>query len=110
MGSSAASGDSQPVHLVSPSDPYAACDITDDGTGTNYPSAGDEPYVTASPRDPRDAVGIFQQDRWSNGGARGLTVARIAAVARPSTKTAAMAITHHMPWRRPVITPAPAAM
>ncbi|WP_225835743.1 sialidase family protein [Streptomyces sp. NK08204] len=73
VDSSAASGDSQPVHLVSPGDPYAACDISGDGPGTNYPSTEDEPYVTASPRDPRDAVGVFQQDRWSNGGARGLT-------------------------------------
>ncbi|GHD90974.1 sialidase family protein [Streptomyces naganishii] len=73
VGSSAASSDSGPVHLVSPGDPYAACDIGGDGTGTNYPSAEDEPYVTVSPRDPRNAVGIFQQDRWSNGGARGLT-------------------------------------
>ncbi|MER5543867.1 sialidase family protein [Streptomyces sp. NPDC002589] len=72
-GSSTASGGGSPVHLVSPGDPYAACDISGDGTGTNYPSAEDEPYVTASPRDPRAAVGIFQQDRWSNGGARGLT-------------------------------------
>ncbi|OIJ91749.1 hypothetical protein BIV25_28710 [Streptomyces sp. MUSC 14] len=53
--------------------PNAACDISGDGTGTNYASAEDEPYVTTSPRDPRDAVGIFQQDRWSTGGARGLT-------------------------------------
>lgn len=67
VGSSAASSDSGPVHLVSPGDPYAACDIGGDGTGTNYPSAEDEPYVTVSPRDPRNAVGIFQQDRWSNG-------------------------------------------
>ncbi|OLZ70466.1 hypothetical protein AV521_15170 [Streptomyces sp. IMTB 2501] len=73
VGSSTAAGDAQPVRPVSPGDPYAACDISGDGTGTNYPSAEDEPYVTASPRDPRDAVGIFQQDRWSNGGARGLT-------------------------------------
>ncbi|MFB7503773.1 neuraminidase (sialidase) [Streptomyces broussonetiae] len=73
VGSSAALSGSQPVHLVSPTDPYATCDISGDGSGTNYPSAEDEPYVTVSPRDPRDAVGIFQQDRWSNGGARGLT-------------------------------------
>ncbi|MGW0765422.1 sialidase family protein [Streptomyces sp. NPDC002676] len=71
-GSSAASGDSQPVHLVSPGGPYADCDINGDGTGTNYLSAEDEPYVTVSPHDSRKAVGIFQQDRWS-AGARGLT-------------------------------------
>ncbi|MEV6949884.1 sialidase family protein, partial [Streptomyces sp. NPDC051172] len=69
----AAAGGGQPVSLVSPGDPYAACDISGDGSGTNYASAEDEPYVAVSPRDARDAVGIFQQDRWSNGGARGLT-------------------------------------
>jgi hypothetical protein len=63
----------QPVELVSPGDPYAACDISGDGAGTNYPSAEEEPYVSANPRDPRNVVGIFQQDRWSNGGARGLS-------------------------------------
>lgn len=42
-------------------------------TGGDDQSVEDESYVTASPRDPRAAVGIFQQDRWSNGGARGLT-------------------------------------
>ncbi|QDN75977.1 exo-alpha-sialidase [Streptomyces sp. S1A1-7] len=73
VGSSSAASGSQPVGLVSPGDPYAACDISGDGTGTNYLSAEDEPYITASSRDPRNVVGIFQQDRWSNGGARGLT-------------------------------------
>jgi hypothetical protein len=72
MGNAAAAG-GQPVSPVSPGDPYAACDISGDGSGTNYASAEDEPYVSVSPRDARDAVGIFQQDRWSNGGARGLT-------------------------------------
>jgi len=61
------------VGLVSPGDPYAACDISGDGSGTNYPSAEEEPYIAANPRNPANAVGIFQQDRWSNGGARGLT-------------------------------------
>ncbi|MFJ8390913.1 neuraminidase (sialidase) [Streptomyces sp. NPDC094438] len=63
----------QPVDLVSPGDPYAACNIAADGDGVNYPSAEGEPYVSANPRDPRNVVGIYQQDRWSNGGARGLS-------------------------------------
>ncbi|MGW7008976.1 sialidase family protein [Streptomyces sp. NPDC054933] len=63
----------QPVHLISPGDPYAACDIKGDGSGTNSPSSEVEPYVSVDPRDPHHAIGVFQQDRWSNGGARGLT-------------------------------------
>jgi hypothetical protein len=69
----AAAPGAQPVRLVSPGDPYAACDISGDGSGTSYPSAEEEPYIAANPRNPANAVGIFQQDRWSNGGARGLT-------------------------------------
>ncbi len=63
----------QPLRSVSPGDPYAACDIRGDGTGTNAPSTEVEPYVSVNPRDHRNAIGVFQQDRWSNGGARGLT-------------------------------------
>ncbi|MDJ0343945.1 sialidase family protein [Streptomyces sp. H10-C2] len=63
----------QPLGLVSPGDPYAACGISGDGPGVNYPSAEEEPYVSANPRDPRNVIGVFQQDRWSNGGARGLS-------------------------------------
>ncbi|TDU03385.1 hypothetical protein EDD99_1807 [Streptomyces sp. 846.5] len=73
-GSAGAAGAAgEPLNLASPGDPYAACDLSGDGPGTNSPSAEVEPYVAVSPRDPRRAVGIFQQDRWSNGGARGLT-------------------------------------
>ncbi|MEU5433583.1 sialidase family protein [Streptomyces sp. NPDC020719] len=63
----------QPLRLVSPGDPYAACDITGDGTGTNHPAAEEEPNLSANPRDPHNVIGVFQQDRWSNGGSRGLT-------------------------------------
>src|SRR5690242_13817443 len=73
-GSAGAAGAAgEPLNLVSPGDPYAACDLSGDGPGANSPSAEVEPYVAVSPRDPRRAIGIFQQDRWSNGGARGLT-------------------------------------
>lgn len=63
----------QPVVLVSPGDPYAACNIAADGTGVNHPSAEVEPYVSANPRDPGNVIGVYQQDRWSNGGARGIS-------------------------------------
>ncbi|MEZ0069626.1 hypothetical protein ABIA32_005673 [Streptacidiphilus sp. MAP12-20] len=58
--------------LISPGDPYAACDISHDGTGTNTPTTADEPSISANPRKPGQVISIYQQDRWSNGGSRGL--------------------------------------
>lgn len=98
-GAASAGPTGQPVRLVSPGDPYAACPIGGDGPGTNYPSAEDEPYLAANPRDPRDIVGIFQQDRWSNGGARGLT-ATTTTDGRHFTETA-LPFTHCTPGGLP---------
>jgi hypothetical protein len=39
--------------------------------GTVYPNAEVEPWVSANPRNPRNLVAVWQQDRWSNGGAQG---------------------------------------
>jgi hypothetical protein len=41
-------------------------------TGTLYPNAEVEPFAAVNPRNPLNLVGVWQQDRWSNGGARGL--------------------------------------
>jgi hypothetical protein len=52
--------------------PYKpGCSGTPD-TGTLYPNAEVEPFAAANPRFPLNLVGVWQQDRWSNGGARGL--------------------------------------
>jgi hypothetical protein len=52
--------------------PYAAnCSGTPD-TGTLNANAEVEPFVAANPRFPLNLVGVWQQDRWSNGGSRGL--------------------------------------
>jgi BNR/Asp-box repeat len=40
---------------------------------TNYPDAEVEPYVSADPTNPNHLVASFQQDRWNDGGANGLT-------------------------------------
>jgi len=41
-------------------------------TGTLYRNAEVEPQVAVDPRDQAHLVGVWQQDRWSNGGANGL--------------------------------------
>jgi BNR repeat-like domain len=49
----------------------AGCSGTPD-TGTLNLNAEVEPFVAANPRFALNLVGVWQQDRWSNGGARGL--------------------------------------
>lgn len=54
-------------------DPYAACTVG--GPGFSYPSTEVEPFVAVNPANTQNIVGVFQQDRWDNGGARGLAAA-----------------------------------
>ncbi len=62
-----------PLTLVSGPSPFAACTIG--GPGTNYVNAEVEPWVDVSPVNPNNIVGVFQQDRWADGGAHGLVTA-----------------------------------
>jgi BNR repeat-like domain len=41
-------------------------------TGNLFKNSEVEPYVSVNPRNPLNLVGVWQQDRWSNGGAQGL--------------------------------------
>jgi hypothetical protein len=41
-------------------------------TGTVYAGAEVEPYIATDPLNTSHLIGVFQQDRWSDGGARGL--------------------------------------
>ncbi|MDQ1489206.1 MAG: hypothetical protein QOJ23_1720 [Actinomycetota bacterium] len=51
------------------------CDgVTADGT--NYGNSEVEVRVAVDPRNPAHAIGVWQQDRWSTGGAHGLVAAR----------------------------------
>src|SRR5437764_12057634 len=50
--------------------PFASCTVG--GPGTNYVNSEVEPFVAVNPANPSNIVGVFQQDRWSNGGAHGL--------------------------------------
>jgi hypothetical protein len=64
---------------VSGTSPFAGCtaDAVADQTGTNYPNTEVEPWIAASTVDRNgdgaaDVITGYQQDRWSNGGSRGV--------------------------------------
>src|SRR5690242_8252338 len=59
---------------VTAGDPFAGCtaDKAAKQIGTNYPATEIEPWVAADPTDPNRLLTGYQQDRWSNGGSRGL--------------------------------------
>jgi len=56
---------------VSSTDPYASCSNAGQ-PGTNFLDAEVEPQVAVNPHNTSNIIGVFQQDRWSNGGAHGL--------------------------------------
>lgn len=63
-----------PLPLSGPS-PFAACNIKGE-RGKNYLNAVVEPWVAADPADPSSTmIAGWQQDRWNNGGSRGLVSA-----------------------------------
>ena len=62
-----------PLTLVSGPSPFAACTIG--GPGTINVNAEVEPFLAVDPTDASHMIGVFQQDRWDNGGAHGLVAA-----------------------------------
>src|SRR4051812_4773981 len=74
---SAAAVQRGPLTKVSDGDPFAGC--TADNIAAQkktgailYPASELEPWVAADPSDPGRLIAGWQQDRWSNGGSRGL--------------------------------------
>jgi hypothetical protein len=67
-----------PTVQVSQDDPFSNCTADDpehpSGRGTLYPATALETFMAVDATNPDHIAGIWQQDRWSNGGARGLTV------------------------------------
>jgi hypothetical protein len=67
------------VQITGPS-PFGDCTADDvegqvaDGS-TVYPETEIEPYIDVNPTDPSNLVAVWQQDRWNDGGARGLVSA-----------------------------------
>ena len=66
-----------PQVLVSGPSPFAACPLGSAGASSvNYVNTEVEPQVAVDPTNPSIIVGAFQQDRWNDGGAKGLVAAR----------------------------------
>ncbi len=62
-----------PSTLASGPSPFASCTVG--GPGTVSVNSEVEPFVAVNPTDPDNVVAVYQQDRWSNGGAHGLVTA-----------------------------------
>ncbi|MEO7324414.1 MAG: sialidase family protein [Dokdonella sp.] len=63
-----------PAYRASAATPFAAnCDGVA-AQGTLFVNSEVEPYLALDPLDPHHLVGVWQQDRWSSGGARGIVV------------------------------------
>ncbi len=58
--------------LVSDPSPFAACTVGGGPGAINYLNAEVEPFVAANPTNTKNIIGVWQQDRWSDGGAHGL--------------------------------------
>lgn len=66
-----------PQVLVSGPSPFASCTLGSAGDDSVvYTDSELEPQVAVNPVDTTNVIGAFQQDRWNDGGARGLVAAR----------------------------------
>jgi hypothetical protein len=72
-------GSAGPIAKVSGASPFTACtaDNVEEQSGRNFPASEVEPWIASSNVDRSgdgvpDLIAGYQQDRWSNGGARGV--------------------------------------
>jgi hypothetical protein len=63
---------------VSGATPFPGCTAGGTPTSTVFTGAEVEPWIAVNPRDSRNIVAYYQQDRWNDGGAHGL----VASVTR----------------------------
>src|ERR1700694_3403353 len=61
-----------PLSRVSGPSPFANCAVQPLPGEPNYLNAEVEPWLAINPRNASNLIGVWQQDRWSAGGARGL--------------------------------------
>ena len=78
-----------PVVASGPSTFGANCERRAPTSSVLYPGSEVEPYVSVNPRAPDNLIGVWQQDRWNNGGARGLVAGASFDGGRTWHKTAA---------------------
>ena len=57
---------------ASGSSPFGGCAVLPTDGEQNYVNAEVEPWVAVNPQDHNNIIGVWQQDRWGGGGARGL--------------------------------------
>jgi hypothetical protein len=65
------SASAQSLERISRASPFSATCGGPAAGGTLYTNAEVEPWVSANPADDENLVAVWQQDRWSNGGAQG---------------------------------------
>jgi hypothetical protein len=71
-------GAGTPVAASAAVSPFVGCTIGAgpfDPPSVNYPNTEVEPFVAVNPTDADNLIGVFQEDRWSDGGAHGLVAA-----------------------------------
>ena len=56
---------------VSNGDPFTKCLVGGNGSALAYRSAEVEPWIASNPANTNNLIGTWQQDRWSDGGAKG---------------------------------------
>jgi hypothetical protein len=78
-----------PVGVTVPGLACPAGTLHPDPNGTNYPSAEVEPWLAVNPSNPGQMLAVWQQDRWSDGGAGGDRAAYTTNGGTTWTQTAA---------------------
>ncbi|HZD58541.1 MAG TPA: sialidase family protein, partial [Anaerolineales bacterium] len=63
---------SAPVPVSAATSPFTGCTADSGQVGTFSPDTEVEPWMEVNPADPDNIVASWQQDRWNNGGSRGL--------------------------------------
>ena len=61
-----------PLTVVSGPSPFAGCTVGGTSTSVLYVNAEVEPWIEVNPTNPNNVIAVWQQDRWSDGGALGL--------------------------------------
>src|SRR3989440_1419736 len=64
-----------PLTTASGPSPFAGCTVGAAPGSVLYPNAEEEPWVDVNPTNPNNLIAVWQQDRWSDGGAHGLVTA-----------------------------------